>query len=163
MIKSMIVAVSENEVIGKDNQLIWHLPADLKYFKSLTMGHHMIMGRKTFESIGKALPGRTSVIITRNKNYAVPEGCIVTNSLEQAYKIAEDNKDAEAFIIGGAEIFKQAESLCDKIYYTEVKARFDGDTFFYLDKSKWKEVKREDHLKDEKNKFDYSFLEYVRR
>jgi dihydrofolate reductase len=163
MIKSMIVAVSENEVIGKDNQLIWHLPADLKFFKSLTMGHHMIMGRKTFDSIGKALPGRTSVIITRNKNYPAPEGCLVSHSLDGALKMAEANKDTEAFIIGGAEIFKQAEEICDKIYYTEVKASFDGDTFFLLNKSKWKEVKREDHLKDEKNKFDYSFVELIKK
>jgi dihydrofolate reductase len=162
MIKSMIVAVSENEVIGKDNQLIWHLPADLKFFKSLTMGHHMIMGRKTFDSIGKALPGRTSIIITRNKNYTPPEGCLVAYSLEEAINKANENKDSEAFIIGGAEIFKQAEGICDKIYYTEVKATFDGDTFFHLDKLKWKAIKREDHLKDEKNKFDYSFVEYLR-
>jgi dihydrofolate reductase len=163
MIKSMIVAVSENDVIGKDNQLIWHLPADLKFFKNLTMGHNIIMGRKTFESIGKALPGRTSVIITRNKNYTAPEGCLVSNSLEEALRLAEKNNDTEAFIIGGAEIFKQAEDLCDKIYFTEVKASFDGDTFFHINKSTWKEIKREDHLKDEKNKFDYSFVEYVRK
>jgi dihydrofolate reductase len=162
MIRSMIVAVSENNVIGKDNKLIWHLPADLKFFKSLTMGHSIIMGRKTFESIGKPLPGRTSIIITRNKGYEAPEGCLVCYSLSEALKTAETNKDTEAFVIGGAEIFKQAEAECDKIYYTEIKASFEGDTFFHIDKSSWKEVKREDHLRDEKNVYDYSFVEYVR-
>jgi dihydrofolate reductase len=163
MIKSIIVAVSENLVIGKDNKLIWHLPADLKFFKFLTMGHSIIMGRKTFDSIGKALPGRTSLIITRNKNYQAPEGCIVCHSLQEALERTEKMRETEAFIIGGSEIFKDAEELADKIYYTEVKETFEGDAFFNFDKNKWKEVKREEHSKDEKNKYDYAFVEYVRK
>jgi dihydrofolate reductase len=163
MIKSIIVAVSENLVIGKDNKLIWHLPADLKFFKSLTIGHSIIMGRKTFDSIGKALPGRTSLIITRNKNYQAPEGCIVCHSLKEALELTEKMRETEAFIIGGSEIFNEAIKLVDKIYYTEVKETFEGDTFFELDKTKWKEVKREEHAKDEKNKYDFAFVEYVNK
>jgi dihydrofolate reductase len=163
MIKSIIVAASENHVIGKDNKLIWHLPADLKFFKALTIGHHIIMGRKTFESIGKALPGRSNLIITRNKNYQAPEGCLICHSLKDAIELSEKAGDTEAFIIGGSEIFKEALDLTDKIYYTEVKENFDGDTFFELDKNKWSEIKREEHTKDEKNKYDYVFVEYVKR
>ena len=162
MIRSIIVAVSENHVIGKDNKLIWHLPADLKFFKSLTMGHTMIMGRKTFDSIGKALPGRTSLIITRNKNYKAPEGCIVCHSMKDALKLSEKMRETETFIIGGSEIFNEAAEFADKIYYTEIKEKFEGDTFFKLDKNKWKEVKREDHSKDEKNKYNFAFVEYER-
>jgi dihydrofolate reductase len=163
MIKSIIVAVSENSVIGKDNKLIWHLPADLKFFKFLTLGHCIIMGRKTFDSIGKALPGRTSLIITRNKSYHAPEGCIVCHSLKEALELAKEIRETEAFIIGGSEIFNEATGLADKIYYTEVKEKFEGDTFFELDKSKWKEVKREEHSKDEKNKYDFAFVEYIKK
>jgi dihydrofolate reductase len=163
MIKSIIVAVSENHAIGKDNKLIWHLPADLKFFKSLTMGHHMIMGRKTFDSIGKALPGRTSIIVTRNKNYHAPEGCLVSHSLHEALELAEKRQETEAFIIGGSEIFNESISLADKVYYTEVKEKLEGDTFFELNKNQWKEIKREEHTKDEKHKYDFAFVEYEKR
>src|ERR1700741_1047934 len=114
MILSIIVAIDENYGIGKDNQLMWHLPADLKFFKEKTMGHHMIMGRKTYESIGKPLPGRTTVIITRDKNYRA-EGCIVVHSLEEAIEKAKINGDTEAMITGGAEIYRQAIPLTDII------------------------------------------------
>src|SRR5688572_12900955 len=141
MLVSIIVAVSENQVIGKNNQLPWHLPADLKYFKKLTTGHHMIMGRKTFESIGKALPNRISIIITRNTAYPVPEGCILVHSLEEAIKAVKS--DNEVFIIGGAEVIKKALDRAHRIYLTEIHAVIEGDTFLApLDQSVWKEVSR---------------------
>lgn len=124
---TLIAALAENRVIGKDNDLIWHLSADLKRFKALTTGHHIIMGRKTFESIGKPLPNRTTVIITRNTDYQV-EGCITAHSLEAALDQAKG--DDQAFIIGGAEIYKQALCLVDRMELTRVEAEFDGDAFF---------------------------------
>lgn len=160
MIISQIVAVAENKVIGKDNDLIWRLPADLRYFKETTSGHHILMGRKNYESIGRPLPNRTSVIITRNKDYQA-EGCIVVNSIEEALKVAKANGETEAFIIGGGEIYKSSLQQTDKIYYTEIHETFDGDTFYpELDKTTWKETAREKHLKDEKNPYDYSFVVY---
>src|SRR5690606_11071407 len=129
MIKSMIVAIAANNVIGKDNQLVWHMPADLRHFKSTTMGHYIIMGRKTFESQKKPLPGRTSIIITRNKDYQA-EGCHVVHSLEEAYKIGRENNQQEVFILGGAEIYEMALNSANKMYITEIKESFEGDTFF---------------------------------
>nr|AIA15116.1 Dihydrofolate reductase [uncultured bacterium] len=156
---SIIVAVAENNVIGKDNQLIWRLPADLKHLKALTMGHPMVMGRKTFDSIGKPLPGRTSIIITRQPNYTV-EGCLVVHSLEQAIIEAGNLRTEEAFIVGGAEVYRQSMSITDKIYLTEVHHSFDGDTFFpKIDPTIWKEVKRESFPADEKNAYDFDFVE----
>jgi dihydrofolate reductase len=153
---SLVVAVGKNYVIGKDNKLIWHLPADLKFFKQVTMGHHMIMGRKTFDSIGKALPGRTSVVITRNKEANFPEGVLVANSLEEAIKLC--GNDPEICIIGGAQIFNESMKIADRIYLTMIHEEFDGDVFFTKpDPSEWQEVKREDHTPDEKNPYHYSF------
>jgi dihydrofolate reductase len=158
---SIIVAIGKNRVIGKDNQLIWHLPADLKRFKQITMGHSMIMGRKTFESIGKALPGRTTVIVTRDKNYK-QDNCLVAYSTEQAIEICKN--DSEIFIVGGAQIFEKAIALTDKIYLTQIHESFDGDVFFpALNEDEWKIIWQEDHTADEKNKYDYSFVDYVRR
>lgn len=160
MIISQIVAVAENGVIGKDNDLIWRLPADLKYFKATTSGHHIIMGRKNYESIGRPLPNRTSVIITRNKDYKA-EGCIVVNSIKEALEVAKASGETEAFIIGGGEIYKSSLELTDKIYYTEVHETFEGDTFYpALDKKTWKEVTRENHFAEEKNPYAYSFVVY---
>ncbi len=157
---SFIVAVSENNVIGKDNKLIWKLPADLKFFKNKTLGHHIIMGRKTFESIG-VLKDRTSIIITRNKDYKVPEGCILALSVEDA--LSKVKNDDEAFIIGGEEIFRQSMEIADKIYLTRIHQSFEGDTFFpELDETKWELISKEDHQPDEKNHYSYSFLEYRR-
>lgn len=161
---SIIAAKAENNVIGKDNQLIWHLPADLKFFKSKTSGHHIIMGRKTFESIGKALPNRTTVIITRNKDYRPPVGCLVCNSLNEAFEIAKKNGETEAFITGGSEIYKLGLEEADKLYITEVKAVFDGDTYFpEIDKTKWAESDCFSYQPDEKNKYAYDFVEYSKR
>jgi dihydrofolate reductase len=162
MIVSQVVAISENNAIGKDNKLIWHLPADLKHYKNKTMGHHMIMGRKTWESIGRLLPGRQTVIITRDKDYKV-EGAYVVHSLQEALEVAKKNNDTEACIVGGAEIFRQAMDLTDKIYLTVVHETFEADTFYPpLDPAKWKLTQKEDHQPDEKNKYSYSFCEYER-
>lgn len=160
---SIIVAVAENHVIGRDNQLIWHLPKDLKQFKNLTTGHPIIMGRKTFESIGKPLPNRTSIIISRNTNFAA-EGCIVVNSLEDAILEAQKIESEEAFIIGGAEIYKIAFPLSDKIYLTRVYHNFEGDTFFpVIDLDTWQETKRLINEIDEKNLYEFDFIELERK
>ncbi|MDE5418328.1 dihydrofolate reductase [Labilibaculum sp. DW002] len=158
---SIIVAASQNNVIGKDNQLIWRLSADLKRFKALTTGHHIIMGRKTFDSIGKPLPNRTSIIITRQADYKA-EGCIVVNSLEEAIEKAADQE--EVFIIGGGTIYKEALSKADKLYYTKVHKDFEGDTFFpVVNFQEWESVSREDCMPDEKNEYAYSFIDYKRK
>lgn len=159
----IVVAVAENNVIGKDNDLIWHLPADLKHFKNKTTGHHIIMGRKTYESIGKPLPNRTNVIITRDIDYKA-EGCIVVNSLEAALEVAKS--DDRPCIVGGAEIYRQAmeKELVDVLYLTRIHHEFDGDTFFpEIAEDKWEIESEEPHQPDEKNKYHYTFLKYVRK
>ena len=153
---SIIVATAPDGAIGKNNQLLWHLPADMKFFKEKTMGHHILMGRKTYESIGRPLLGRTTIIITRDKNYKA-EGCIVVNSLPEAIEKAKEKGDDEAMITGGAEIYKLAVALADTIYLTEVQGKFEADTFFNFDKSAWTIKEKKDYKADEKNKFDYSF------
>lgn len=161
MIVSIIVAASRNNVIGKDNDLVWHLSSDLKRFKKLTTGHHIIMGRKTFESIGKPLPNRTSIIITRQPDYKV-DGCIVVNSLEEALNRVEN--DEEVFIIGGGSIYSEAVEKADKLYLTRVHADVDGDTYFpKLVYKEWETLSREDHLPDEKNPYPYSFIDMKRK
>ena len=153
---SIIVAVSENNVVGKENKRPWKLSADLKHLKSLTMGHHIIMGRKTWESLGKALPGRINVVITTDKNFKA-EGGVVVHSLKEAFTVS--SSDDEIFIFGGGKIFKEAMPLVKKIYITKVHSIIDGDTFFpVLDMKDWKETSREDFKADEKNQYDYSFV-----
>ena len=153
---SIIVAVSENNVVGKENKLPWKLSADLKRLKSLTMGHHIIMGRKTWESLGKALPGRINVIITTDKNFKA-EGGVVVHSLKEALNVS--SIDDEIFIFGGGKIFKEAMPLVKKIYITRVHSIIDGDTFFpVLYMNDWKETSREDFKADEKNQYDFSFV-----
>lgn len=159
MIRSIIVAQSQNRVIGINNTLPWHLPADLKRFKAITMGHHMIMGRKTYDSIGKPLPGRTSIVITRNKDLLY-QGCIMAYSLAEAFSIAEKNNDTEAFVIGGAELIKQAIDSCDKLYLTNIQQDFDGDTFLDELSTQWQEIEHITHTPDEKNVYTYSFVTY---
>ena len=154
MIK-IIVAISRNRVIGNNNQLIWSLPADLKRFKQMTTGNPVVMGRKTYESIGKPLPNRRNIIITRDNEYKA-EGCEIVNSLEEALMLCNN----DCFIIGGGEIYKQSMGLADKIYLTIVNEDFEGDTFFPEIGSEWIKVNREDHEPDEKNKYKYSFIEY---
>lgn len=160
---SLIVAKARNNVIGKDNQLVWKLSGDLQHFKRTTLGHHVIMGRKTFESMGKPLPGRTSIVITRNKDYQVSSPHYVVHSLDDALKIAEEKGLEQAFILGGAEIFKQALPLTNEMIITEVDAAPDGDTFFpSVDYSNWEKVSEESHSKDEKNEYNYTFVIYKR-
>lgn len=157
---TIIAAVAENNALGKNNDLIWHLPADLKRFKKVTNGHFVIMGRKTFESLGKPLPNRTTVIITRDINYSA-EGCIVVNSLEEA--LVKAAPDSNPYILGGAEIYKQAIEIADVLDLTFVHASFEADAFFpKIDTSIWKEIKREDFTADEKNAYNYSFVTYKR-
>lgn len=158
---ALIVAMAENRVIGKNNDLIWHLPADLKHFKNLTTGHPIIMGRKTFESIGKPLPNRTSVVVTHQQDYQ-PEGCVVVHSLEEAIERAQE-LGQEVYIIGGAQIYRQSLPLADTIFLTEVHHSFEGDTFFPEFGAEWQEVSREVHQPDEKNKYPYSFVKLKRK
>ena len=160
---SIIVAVSENGVIGKDNQLLWRLPDDLKRFKQLTLNHPMIMGRKTFDSIGKPLPGRTSIVITRDPNFAF-EGVVVVHSLEEALATARDLNVDEAFVIGGGEIYKKVQTLADKLYVTEVKTMIDGDTFFEIENpDAWTETERIVHEADERHKLKFEFVNYIKQ
>ena len=155
---TIIVAAAENNIIGNDNKLIWHLSNDLKRFKELTKGHHVIMGRKTFESMPKALPNRTNVIITRKKDYFA-ENAIVTNSLDEAIKLTSD--DPQPFIIGGGEIYKIALNISDRIELTRVHHNFDGDTYFpEIDSKIWQEINRTEKNKDDKHKYDYTFITY---
>jgi dihydrofolate reductase len=157
---SIIVALSENNVVGVKNQLPWKLSADLKRVKALTMGHHIIMGRKTYESIGKPLPGRTNVIITRNKDFKA-EGCVIARSLEHALEISKD--DSEVFIFGGGEIFRDAMNLASKIYMTRVHTSIKGDTHFPEVKPfDWRIIHLEEFKADEKNEYDYSFMTLVK-
>ena len=157
MTVSAIVAAARNNVIGRDNQIPWYLSADLKYFKKTTLGHHVIMGRKSFESIGRPLPKRTNVVITRDP-FFVATGCVVVHSLAEALEFAEQAGETEAFVIGGGEIYRQAMPLLDKIYLTEVAANVDGTVFFpEIDENEWREVFREAHGADEKNEFDFTF------
>ena len=158
---TIIAAIANNNALGKNNDLIWHLPADLKRFKKITSGHHIIMGRNTYESIGKPLPNRTTVIITRNKNYNA-EGCVVVNSIEEAINVAKN--DEHIFIIGGAQIYKQAIDVADGLDITEVHENFDADVFFpEIDLTIWEETEREFFNSDEKNQFNYSFVSYKKK
>ena len=151
----LVVAISENNAIGKDNQLLWHLPADLKHFKNITTGHTIIMGRKTYDSIGKPLPNRRNIVITRQKDLKL-ENVEVTNSLEDAIALCET--DQNVYVIGGAEIYRQALPICTKIHLTRVHQHYDADTFFpKLSFADWTETEKTDHLPDEKNRIPYSF------
>ena len=162
MKRSMIVAMAENRVIGINNKLPWHLPNDLKYFKQVTMGKPIVMGRKTFESIGKPLPGRTNIVITRNAGW-VSDGVKVAHSLNQAYELAaaigEIDGQSELMIIGGDQIYQSSLSEVDRIYLTQVHASVEGDAWFpELDWSQWKEIGREDFSAEGPNPYDYSFI-----
>ena len=155
MIVTIVVAISENYAIGKNNQLLWHMPADLRHFKNITTGHTVIMGRKTYDSVGKPLPNRRNIIITRQDIEI--EGCEVVKSVEDALALCAN--DEEVFIVGGAEIYKLAMNKTDRIYLTIIHHSFDADTLFpEIDYLEWRETAREDHQPDEKNKFPYSFI-----
>lgn len=160
---TIIVAAGEDNAIGKDNDLIWHLSDDLKRFKQLTSGHHIIMGRKTFESFPKPLPNRTHVVITRQHNYKVPTDVIVVHNLEDALDAVKS--DSQPFIIGGGEIYKQAINLADKIELTRVHDTFKGaDTFFpEIDLAIWEESQKSTHPKDNKHAHAFSFITYIKK
>ena len=156
----MIAAVAENNALGKDNELVWHLPNDFKRFKSLTTGHHIIMGRKTFESFPKPLPNRTHIVITRQKNYK-PEGCIVVDSIEKAIAICPENETS--FIIGGGEIYNLGLPFADQLEITKVHHSFDADAFFpEINPNEWKEIQTEFNPIDEKHQFAYTYQTFVR-
>ena len=161
---SIVAAVANNNVIGNENQLVWHLPADMKHFKNLTMGHTLIMGRKTFESIGKPLKGRTTIVLTRQNDYDA-QGCLTASSLKEATRMLKDKKE-EVFVVGGAEIYEQAMDLYHtrRIYLTRIFATFDGDTFFpEIDPEKWELIERVDFSPDEKNNYTYAFMTYKKK
>jgi dihydrofolate reductase len=163
MIVSIIVAVAENGVIGSDNQLIWHLSDDLKNFKKITSGHCIIMGRKTYESIGRPLPNRTNIILSRNKDYK-SDGCIVFNSLSQALTHSKERGEKEAFIIGGQAVYNAAYEIADKLYLTQVKANPPGDAFFKkIQFDHWQLISRKRINRNEHNDFDYEMLELERK
>lgn len=163
MIKSIMVARSDNRVIGKDNDLVWHMPADLKYFKETTKGHYVMMGRKTYESVDQPLPGRLNIIITRQSDY-YRECCITVHSLEEAFALGEENGQQEVFVLGGSEIYELAMDQVDRIYLTEIKAEFKGDAYFpEIDYAKWQEVKREEHEPDAENPHPYAFVVLKRK
>jgi dihydrofolate reductase len=158
---TLIAAVAENNALGKDNQLLWHLPDDFKRFKNITTGHYIIMGRKTFESFPKPLPNRTHVIITRQKEFSY-DNCIVVDSLQKAITVCQPAE--ETFIIGGGEIYTQSIEIADKLDITKVHHSFGADTFFpKIDMNKWKLVSAEFHPKDEKHSFDFTFETYLRK
>lgn len=162
MMLSIIVAFDRNRTIGKDNQLPWHLPRDLANFKKVTMGHPIVMGRKTYESIGRPLPGRENIILTRNRSYEA-DGCKIIHTIDDLRQIKQQYND-ELFILGGAEIFKEVLPEVDRLYVTYIDAEFVGDTFFpEVDLNEWKEISREKGIKDENNPYDYEFIVYERR
>ena len=153
---ALIVAMAQNRVIGRDNALPWRLSGDLRHFKSLTMGKPIIMGRNTYESIGKPLPGRLNIVMTRDTAYEAP-GCQVVHSTEQALAAARGSD--EVMIIGGARLYEQVLDRADRLYLTLVKADVEGDALFpEYDRGSWREVQRESHLADEKNEYDYDFV-----
>jgi len=161
MIISLIAAISENNVIGKDNRLIWHLPADIRFFMETTTGHHIVTGRKNYESIPekfRPLKNRTNIIVTRQKDY-VAEGAIIVHSLQEAIHYAETHGEDELFVIGGGEIYQQCLPEADRLYITEVKASFDGDTYFpTYNPHEWIELDRKHHPKDERHEFEFDFV-----
>ena len=163
MVISIIAAVAKNGIIGKANDLPWRLPDDMKFFMQTTNGHHVIMGRKNYESLPekfKPLPNRTNIVITRQKDF-VANGCTIVNELSQGIQMAKSNGEKELFIIGGAEIYKLALPMTDTLYLTEIEAEIDGDTFFPAwNKREWREISRQHHPVDAKHKYAFDFVVY---
>ena len=164
---SLIVAMSENRVIGRENQMPWHLPDELKYFKQVTMGKPLVMGRNTFESIGKPLPGRPNIVVTRNPDYDA-DGVSVVSCIEDALELAEQlterDANAEVMIIGGAQVFAMTLPLADRLYLTEVHATINGDVFFpEFPRDQWRLVARDEHAIDARNPYAYSVMVLERR
>lgn len=158
---TIIAALGRNRALGKDNDLIWHLPADLRRFKQLTRGHHVVMGRKTYESLGRPLPNRTNIVISRNPGFKA-EGCVVVNSLEEGLEMAKS--DPNPYILGGAEIYRQALEVADFMDLTLVHHDFEADAFFpEFSEDEWEETGRQDFERDEENPYDYSFVQYKKK
>lgn len=157
MLLSLIVAASENNVIGKDNAIPWHLPDDLKFFRKKTEGHPIIMGRKCYESIGRPLPNRRNIIVTRDQTYEAP-GCEISSSLDEAIMFAGKDHSDEIFVIGGGEIYTQALPFANRIYMTRVHAETEGDIFFpKIDSNLWRETERTEHPADDTHAFAFTF------
>ena len=160
---SIIVAVANNNVIGKDNKLIWHLPADLKRFKELTTGKTIIMGRKTFESLGRVLPNRKHIVLTRNKEWKYEDNQVkVITKLEELEREIKDKE--ENFVIGGASIYKMLMPYTNKMYVTKIEEEFEGDTYFpEINEKEWKIVEVENGIKDDKNPYNYKYITYIKK
>lgn len=159
---SLLAAASRNDVIGVRNTLPWHLPADLKYLKRLTHGHAVVMGRKTWDSVGRPLPGRLNVVVTRSNDFTPPDGVIVEHSIDSA--LGRSYECDELFILGGSEIYRQTIDRADRIYLTRIDAEFEGDAFFPpIDETKWVLASREAHEADEKNNYAYAFEVWEKR
>ena len=165
MKKSIIVAMASNKVIGSHNKLPWHMPADMRYFKEKTKGHPVIMGRKTFESMGsKPLVDRTNIILTRKKVGDSPDGCHLACELKEAFQKAAETGAKEVFVIGGSQIYAKAFPMVDTLYITEIHAEIKGDIYFPdFDMSAWEEVSRDEHKADAKNPYAYAFVKYTRK
>jgi dihydrofolate reductase len=163
MIVSLIAALTQNHVIGKNNDLPWHLPDDMKYFMRTTQQHHVLMGRKNYESIPekfRPLPNRNNIVVTRQSNFQAPR-CTVVNSLEEGIAFAEKNNEQELFIIGGAEIYRLAMPLANRLYLTEIQTELTGDTYFpTIDMQPWNEISRSHHLADERHAYAFDFVIY---
>jgi len=160
---SCIVAVAHNRVIGRDNDIPWYLPADLQYFKKVTLGHTVVMGRNCYNSIGRPLPKRTNIIVTRDPFY-ISSVCPIARSIPEALKIANEKGETEVFILGGGQIYAQTEDLWDRLYLTEVDIDVAGDIFFpEIDMKQWKLLSEEHHTKDEKNEYNYVFKVFERK
>lgn len=166
MIISLIAALTKNHVIGKNNDLPWHLPDDMKYFMNTTKAHYVIMGRKNYESIPekfRPLPNRTNIVVSRQKDYPAP-GCILVNSLEEGIALANQAGEQEVFIIGGAEIYAQGLKHCNKLYLTEIDTILDGDTYFpALEKNNWREISRIHHVSDSRHAYAFDFVVYEKK
>lgn len=165
MIISLIAAIAQNRVIGKDNDLPWRLPNDMKYFMQTTLGHHVVMGRKNYDSLPtkfKPLPNRTNIVVTRQSDFKA-DGCAVVNSLEDGITLAKSNGETELFIIGGAQIYQQALPMSELLYLTEIKSDIEGDTYFpEINKKEWHEISRKAHSADERHRFAFDFVVYKR-
>ena len=162
MIVSCIVATANNNIIGKNNDIPWYLPADLKYFKKTTTGKHILMGRKCYQSIGKPLPKRTNIIVTRDP-YFISSNCLIARSIEEGLEMAYDNGEKECFIIGGGTIYEQTQKLWDRLYLTQIDLDVEGDVYFpTVNFDEWRLISQEDHRADEKNPYHYSFKVYHR-
>lgn len=158
---SLVAAVAENNAIGKNNELLWHLPADFKHFKNTTSNHYILMGRKTFESFPKPLPNRVHLIITRQKEYSVPENCFVFSSIKEALQFAKNQNQEVVYVIGGGEIYNQTIEEANELIITNVNASFqDADAFFPEIRKEWKKVSEDFHKSDEKNAFDFTITIY---